>query len=243
MFLLEISIPKDLLFVMGTTGPEYIADFKLEKEVVKAIINQEDISEKATLVSVILYGGYDAVAIPLGYIKNKNGLINNIDFYLRSSRGTVDSIAESIRKANEQVVASTRPDVAKHMFLFLTDQVPDDLLAKLAVVRSKGVNVVIIAIGDTLKRKLDHIKDEGVGVIFITKESDIPGAILKILEKQKPGGSFIIVFIIVLSQNSFHFFYHHVSINLSSWFIEYLHISSSWVNFLWETIASFNLDF
>ena len=172
---------------MGTTGPEYIKDFLMQKVVVKAIINEEDISEKATLVSVILYSEYSQVAIPLEYIKDKKGLINNIDYYLLSNRGSVYNIAEGIRLAHEQVVSSSRPHAIKTVFLFLTDSIPEDLVSKLDILQKKGVKVIVIAIGNTLKEELEKIHTSGIDIFIVTDANKVPEIVAKIKETQKPG--------------------------------------------------------
>lgn len=140
----------DLGFIMGASGARADADFALQKEVAKMILNSYDVSKDAVRVGVIVYGRSASLFVRLDYTRNgRRSILSSIDNLRLTSTG--NNIDQALQLANIYMFSSRyggRSGVPKVLIIF--NNKPFDTSAFVAAKEAlaKGYTIANIAIGD-----------------------------------------------------------------------------------------------
>lgn len=150
--------PKDVYFVVDSSGSIGWKNYKIQKEFIKDLINDFGIDQNGTHIGLMIFSETHKVSIPLGSINNKAMLMHEIDRLPYLRRGT--NTGAALRFVKEEGFANGlgRPDADKVVIL-LTDGLsrnPNDTARQAAKARESGITIFAIGIGSGADKKELH---------------------------------------------------------------------------------------
>ena len=150
--------PLDLGFVLGASGQNAPRLFQAEVSFVKSLLPSYSISPLATRIGAITHGASAQVAFELNKYSSESSLKTALD-QLKSPVGG-SNLGEALQLARTSLFSQengARAKVQKSLVIFLSEERllnEPDLKTELQALKSSGVRVVVIAIGDSVDKKL-----------------------------------------------------------------------------------------
>ena len=148
----------DLAVLFGTSpGPLANERFAAQKELVKGILKQMDISMHKTRVSFILQDSRPVIVSKLGDVKSKHDAARLIDSIRNPERTSpMENVLKFINNTVFSVAFGARPGVAKSILYFVdTEQArdPSDVSDFAQKLRADNVKLVIVGQGISVNKE------------------------------------------------------------------------------------------
>lgn len=178
----------DIGILMG--GP-YSQLYNQQRNLIKEVIANYDISSTAVQVGVVTYGQSAMLQIPLNKHKIKKGLQSELSFIKPGAPGNnfnggLGVVLSDLFSTNY----GARKLAAKRLLVFVTDQVNvDQNIAQ--KVKDSGVEIIVLTVGlPPDSNKVKELVDD-VNNIVTTDPVDVDGTVTEVLEKLNPGVSLV----------------------------------------------------